>query len=321
AYLTAYNPQNLMTPAYEDGEGMRLYTPDTVIKNRNRYFDAVYTTNALGLRGPLYPTAKPKGVYRIVALGPSFTFGIGVDDAQTYCRLIEKKLQAAWRRPVQVINMGQPGISMNNYEPLYRRLIKDYDPDLLLVYPPLWTLNEADVVKRGSFYGTDRTEIGSAVRLRRWLRKLRRVPGYAFLCEHSNLLALLRLRVATNIDADALARTPASRPENGERLERTWTRTFESFVDAVSCAKGAAGTRILMLRNTAEGRDFHIIDRYLSRRSARGRCFKVLRLAMRPEYTYVGEGHWNPRGHEFVADSVVAFLGAQKAAAALASAR
>ncbi len=66
-----------------------------------------FTTNAQGFRGPLIERQKPDGVFRIVALGDSYTWGDGVDDDAVWVRLLEERLRRCGA--VEVVNMGFVG--------------------------------------------------------------------------------------------------------------------------------------------------------------------------------------------------------------------
>jgi lysophospholipase L1-like esterase len=92
--------------------------------------------NALGLRGPERDAAKPSGVFRIVCVGGSTTFGAGiVGDENTYPARLEALLSAA--RPdlsIEVLNAGVPGYTTaENVIYLSLRLL-DLEPDLVVLY-------------------------------------------------------------------------------------------------------------------------------------------------------------------------------------------
>jgi lysophospholipase L1-like esterase len=74
-------------------------------------------TNAAGFRGGPLPGPKPPGVYRIVALGDSFTFGFGVREDQAWpARLaaaLNHRLHGTPR--VEVVNLGVPGTGPRDY--------------------------------------------------------------------------------------------------------------------------------------------------------------------------------------------------------------
>ncbi len=63
--------------------------------------------NRHGHRGPEYPMKKPPGVFRILGLGDSFAFGWGVEEEQTFLRVLEQRLRAAGHN-VEVLNAAVP---------------------------------------------------------------------------------------------------------------------------------------------------------------------------------------------------------------------
>lgn len=75
-------------------------------------FQSVATTNNLGLRGPADYGPKPPGVRRLLMLGDSFTFGVGVNDDQTFCALLQRMFDQRGAR-VEVINAG-----LGSYAPI-----------------------------------------------------------------------------------------------------------------------------------------------------------------------------------------------------------
>ncbi len=61
--------------------------------------------NSLGFRGPEITREKPEGMFRIVALGASTTYGIYVSDEYTYPYQLEKKLDEKFGSDkIEVIN-------------------------------------------------------------------------------------------------------------------------------------------------------------------------------------------------------------------------
>lgn len=108
------------------------FRPGTRVVQPERYGDIHYTFNRLGFRGP-NPRSDGE-VRRILFLGDSVTFGLGVDDDKTFPRRIEEALNQ--RRP------GKPhheaiSLSVFSYAPYHElRALQDVglglDPDLIV---------------------------------------------------------------------------------------------------------------------------------------------------------------------------------------------
>jgi lysophospholipase L1-like esterase len=91
------------------------------------------TTNSLGLRCAEVPAARGDE-YRILSLGESTTFGIGVGDDETYSARLETLLQG-WRgRPVRVINAGVSAYSSTQSLLYLQGRGLRLEPDLVLFY-------------------------------------------------------------------------------------------------------------------------------------------------------------------------------------------
>lgn len=82
------------------------------------YFDADQSIpvkiNSLGLRGPEATPEKPRGTYRILGLGDSFTMGFGVRDEDTFLRRLERGLNEGAAGRYEVLNAGVGGY--NTYD-------------------------------------------------------------------------------------------------------------------------------------------------------------------------------------------------------------
>jgi lysophospholipase L1-like esterase len=99
-------------------------------------------TNSRGLRGPELPRAKEPGEFRVLCLGDSVTFGLGLSDQETWpARLaiaLGKAPQLAGRR-VRVVSGAVPGWSSVQGMRLLSQL-KELDPDVIVFW---FGLNDA----------------------------------------------------------------------------------------------------------------------------------------------------------------------------------
>ncbi len=86
--------------------------------------------NSLGLRGAELPTPRPAHLRRVLVIGDSFTFGLGVaDDRLPFPALLDRRLR---RRSVQVVNGGIPGSLTGDWGALWRRAGARIDPDVVV---------------------------------------------------------------------------------------------------------------------------------------------------------------------------------------------
>lgn len=112
--------------------------------------DFVYTrhTNDLGLSERNIAREKTEREYRIIALGDSFTEGVGVDYQSSWVKVMERKL--ADKLPGRVVTAMNAGISGSDifFEYiLLKEKLAEYAPDLVLV--AVNTSDVQDVVLRG----------------------------------------------------------------------------------------------------------------------------------------------------------------------------
>jgi hypothetical protein len=90
-------------------------------------------TNGLGLRGKAATAQKPEGVLRVLVVGDSFVFGLGVAEGETLPAYLEPLLAAALGRPVEVLNAGVPGWAADDYLIFLETRGFALDPDLIVV--------------------------------------------------------------------------------------------------------------------------------------------------------------------------------------------
>jgi lysophospholipase L1-like esterase len=91
--------------------------------------------NERGIRGRLVEVPKPPGVFRIVALGGSTTYGHNLEVSESWPNQLQQTLLVQYsRRNVEVINLGVPGYnSLDSVVNLATRGLA-LEPDLIIVY-------------------------------------------------------------------------------------------------------------------------------------------------------------------------------------------
>ena len=181
---------------------------------RNAEFTIRVRTNNLGFRGRDHEFEKPPGVFRIVFIGDSFTFGAAAGEGATYPDRIEAALGArAGSERVEAVNLG-----MHRYWPEPEALMLEhyglrYSPDLVIVgvlpndFVDTRVGSAAVTVSRG-YLVTSRAQ-----------RRLGAVGMWLYLNSH----------VACTLIAEALARNPKA-PEPGmEDDEAVWARMVDAW--------------------------------------------------------------------------------------------
>lgn len=137
-----------------------------------------YTINSRGFRGPEFPVEKQSNVQRVVCLGESSTFGLGVADDIAWPRQLEKRLNALdpQKRRWEVLNLGVTNYSTFQAVRLARKELPSLQPDIVM-----FCFSWADHQQSARGVSDDRLEIGGAWRvsientlnrsaLVRWLR-------------------------------------------------------------------------------------------------------------------------------------------------------
>ncbi|MFP6769084.1 MAG: SGNH/GDSL hydrolase family protein [Planctomycetaceae bacterium] len=119
---------------------MGEYTPGARFRveyasNPRGYFDdrdgVEMRVNGVGLRGPEIASQKPEGTLRLLGLGDSFTFGVGVRDDDTFLRRLETRLSA--RTSCQVLNAGTQGYNTHDQQLVLEDRWLGFKPDIVLV--------------------------------------------------------------------------------------------------------------------------------------------------------------------------------------------
>jgi lysophospholipase L1-like esterase len=231
-----------------------LFMPDPVIgyrlrpNTRTRYvtaeFDTTIAINAQGVRDdePIGP--KPPNERRIVVLGDSLVLSVQVQQRQTFCQLLQDRLNAAGG-PIRyrVINAGVQGYGPVEELLFFRRVAKAFQPDLVI--STVFVGNDAEEAfalqpkLRGEPAAMDAIQETVITRLRRVVRR-------------SMVLQLLRLRVVAVMDRlprrgappepplQSYAEHPAPRIAEGMRITR-------ECVQAIVDESAAIGARTMIM--------------------------------------------------------------------------
>jgi len=88
--------------------------------------------NSHGLRGPELDTQKQVGKVRVLVLGDSQTWGLGVPEQERYSDVLQSILNEHGMN-AEVLNFGVPGYGTDQELMLFKTLGKAYHPDLVIL--------------------------------------------------------------------------------------------------------------------------------------------------------------------------------------------
>ena len=102
--------------------GQHVKIPPTTIK-----------ISSQGIRDYEYSVNKPEGVYRIIILGDSIAFGMGVELEQTFAKYLELMLNEGGAKKYEVINFSVPGYNTVQEVATLESKCLAYKPDLVII--------------------------------------------------------------------------------------------------------------------------------------------------------------------------------------------
>jgi lysophospholipase L1-like esterase len=200
----------------------RIRVPDS---SPGTTYGKAIKVNTDGFRDRDFVIPKPGKTYRILVLGDSFTWGVGLSIDETLPKQLEKELTNASRSSVEAINGSIPGFNTVQELMLLKEKGLKYDPDMvLLVYnfndiefiPQLAPVNydQTKVIpKVEADPGEDITEIFKNKGMRGFIRWFER---------RSKFIAFLVVRVGSILREMGLVTS----------LEFSWVeRIFQSYTD------------------------------------------------------------------------------------------
>jgi lysophospholipase L1-like esterase len=319
-----------------------LFMPDAQIGYRLRpnartrfvtsEFDAHIAINAEGVRDDRDIGPKPANERRIVVLGDSLVLSVQVDQQQTFCSLLEARLNRdGGPYTYRVINAGVQGYGPVEELLFFREIARHFQPDLVI---------------ETIFVGNDAEEaVASAPRLRAGARPAVDVAADSLrtrmrrLVRRSMVLQVLRLRIVSVLDRlpswkappqpplQSYAAHPAARIAEG-------LRTSRDCVAAIANEAAAQGARTMVMfvpaRFQVNDVDYRQLNSAVSQaggalvRDAASERFDTafselplprldvlpaLRATPRPDDMFFQQTvHLTPRGHEVVADAMERFI-------------
>jgi lysophospholipase L1-like esterase len=311
--------------------GYRL-RPDARTRFVTEEFEATIAINAQGVRDDELIGPKPPNERRIVVLGDSLVLSVQVDRRQTFCRLLEDRLNSGGGAiRYRVINAGVQGYGPVEELLFYQHYARAFQPDLVIA--TLFVGNDAEeaVASAPKLLGAarplaDALSNSLMTRLRRLVRR-------------SMVLQVVRLRIVAVTDRlsnwvsppepplQSYAEKPAARIAEGLRISRECVEKI-----AAEAAGGGARTMVMLmparfqvddtdyghLKKAVEGAGGRLVRDAATERFDRAiadlplprfDALPALRAALPgPDVFFQKTVHLTPRGHEVVARALEEFI-------------
>jgi lysophospholipase L1-like esterase len=201
-----------------------------------------YYINSLGYRGKDFSIKKPPGVFRIVCIGSSTTFGLHEpDEAQTYPQLLEDELNRTYKAPrFEVINAGTPGWTVAECLINLQFRVLELSPDMIIVYEGV---NETFAMRRDDEGKSDYSNFRQA------LSYTKPGPLETFFCRYSAFYRLYFVSThSVSLDICNLITKPKpSVTDEDKNLDNATGKYFRrNMENIVAIAKAHSITPVLM---------------------------------------------------------------------------
>ena len=281
--------------------------------------------NSEGFRDIEHELIKPTDVFRILAVGDSFTFGLGVQADLVYPEMLERILNEKNRHKTfryEVFNMGIANIGTLEELRIIKEGIK-YKPDLILLgllAENRWNAGNGNDLC-DNFKSWCRSKDNKLIKLGSggpFLKLKVKLIDYAnslqgFLAEHSTLYFLVMTKKGT-----ALRRQLIRFREDQKRdeIDMGWDITKDTLKKINAIAQ-EAGAKFVIVRipflydvyNTKPDRVSEILIEF-GKVNNINICdlLKILRKNKNLDLYYPADGHWKPAAHMLAAKEIYNYL-------------
>ncbi|PIT98254.1 MAG: hypothetical protein COT71_01780 [Candidatus Andersenbacteria bacterium CG10_big_fil_rev_8_21_14_0_10_54_11] len=108
--------------------------PDGIVKGMHYTWGHLIYENSLGFRERDFAQPKPPGMYRIMIVGDSLSWGVGVEPDERYSYALEQLLHNRFPdRLLEVLNFARPAATTAEEVALLQSLLPVVEPDLVVV--------------------------------------------------------------------------------------------------------------------------------------------------------------------------------------------
>ncbi len=255
-------------------------------------FTMRFTTNSLGFRGPEPKKFPDRG---ILFIGDSFTEGYGVNDGEEFPDIVRRELSKRnGETAVPVVNAGLGDIGESRWIKFLKNEGKRFKPRVVVV--AIMDNDFFDNLQEDIFV---RLENDSLVEHppaprgdSRFIQKvIETIPGLAY----SYLAGLLRQASWSSVKGEEL-------PPSDDELAKTDRLTYR-MVDEILRICNRERWQTLVCFVGIEGRRYDELMKVVKKHNVQH--INTPSIKKRPDLFYTIDGHWNAKGHKFVAGQVL----------------
>ncbi|MDP6539018.1 MAG: GDSL-type esterase/lipase family protein [Planctomycetota bacterium] len=324
--LLIWNPAE--DKVMEEGSGLHLFDPGQLWRPRPGApipWGEDEVVNEGGWRGPLREPVAAEDTLRVVTLGDSSTFGLGVAYGESYSARLEERLRAAGRE-AQVIDGGVVGFTVRQGLERYRDTFSAYRPDVVVA--AFGAVNDhyscLDLSDRRKIEH-ERAQLSWGKRLSDWLRdevRLLHAVSWLQLEAHGGKERLAELWLATKRREHELMKSSGRVEWPGER--RVSLEDFSAaLTELKDLVEGDGGRLVLvsMPRKARAERDRPVLTLYsravmtvaareeLQVADARGAFHRAIAGGGSEDALFVND-FWHPSaaGHDLIAEGLASLI-------------
>lgn len=269
-----------------------------------------YKHNSFGFRDVEHTLHKDKGVFRILGLGDSFTYGVGAELEQTYLFSLETMLndRLSVHPKVEIIKAGIPRYYPEAQHILLQHYGKNYAPDLIIIgFVP------NDVID--THYGLDAVVLDRSGYLKTKVANDMGILGHVLYNNSHFLRIVLRRITAYRMSQIYDPKWEEVFLENGHH-EDDWVSIENEYSDMVEIA-GSIGANVIIVHIPGKGpwneEHYYPSKRLAAWAKTNNVGFVDVLPAMVVESSkqdlYYGiDGHANPSGYAVIAQQIYDYL-------------
>jgi hypothetical protein len=297
-------PQKTLFPRYVLSDEYQLMLPgnSTLVHAQGNLWKFTYQTNEFGHRGKTLPATDRDKTTNIVALGDSFTFGMGVNERAVYTHTLHQQLGQEYF----VFNTGMSGWGIDSAIKRYYEISNSYNPKYVIVQFTQNDLSDSvtgvTAISDGEFIFTQLS------RTNPWWQE---ILSKSYILQSSQIYAMART-IAENHMAESSAE------QSSGSKEYLLAKNYIDMLNLFAKQLQAQDIELLFLSVTHRDADayhydldhFDEIGRAVVNMESAG-LLQIIDLPLDELESYRGspEGHqWGPQHHKIVGKKIAATI-------------